>query len=65
VRIRVDYGRCSGHGMCEGIAEDIFKVRQDGQVHLLCDDVSEDRRSDVQEAVDVCPTQALRINDQT
>jgi ferredoxin len=41
----------------------VFEVGQDGQVHLLCEQVAEDRRSTMQEAVDECPTQALSISD--
>lgn len=64
MKIRVDYAKCSGHGLCEEIAEDVFEVGKDGQVHLLCEDVAEDRRSTMQEAVDECPTQALSISDE-
>jgi ferredoxin len=63
VKIRVDYRKCSGHGLCEGIAKDVFEVGQDRQVHLLREDLDEARRSDMQEAVDECPTQALSISD--
>ena len=64
MKIRVDYDKCSGHGLCEEIAEDVFEVREDGQVHLLCENVAEARRSVIQEAVDECPTQALSISDE-
>jgi ferredoxin len=61
MRIIVDTDQCTGHGICESLASDIFEVGSDGMVHLLIDDVSEDRRSIVESAVAECPTQSLRI----
>jgi ferredoxin len=61
MKINVDTDRCTGHGVCESIADDIFEVGDDGVVHLLVDEVSDDRRSDLESAVAECPTQALSI----
>jgi ferredoxin len=61
MRIQVDTDRCTGHGVCESIADDIFEVGEDGIVHLLVEDVGENRRGDVESAVAECPTQALSI----
>ena len=63
MRISVDYDKCSGHGMCEGIAEDVFEVTEDGVVRILMDPVPEDRRKEMEEAVEMCPTGALSIQD--
>ena len=32
MRIEVDLGKCTGHGICESIAEDVFEVSDDGTV---------------------------------
>lgn len=61
MKINVDLQRCTGHGFCEGIAEDIFEVKQEGWVELLVPDPGEDRRDEVEEAVEMCPTRALSI----
>lgn len=61
MKINVDTDRCTGHGVCESIADDIFEVGDDGIVHLLMPEVGEDRRADVESAVAECPTQALSI----
>jgi ferredoxin len=61
MRIQVDTDRCTGHGVCESIADDIFEVGEDGVVHLLVEGVDETRRADVESAVAECPTQALSI----
>jgi ferredoxin len=63
MRIVVDYDRCTGNGLCEGIAEDVFEVTDDGSLNLLMDTVPEDRREQMEEAVDMCPTRALSIQD--
>jgi ferredoxin len=63
MKIHVDLERCTGHGFCEGIAEDIFEVKPEGWVELIEPSPSEDRRDDVEEAVSVCPTRALSISD--
>ena len=63
MKITVDLTRCTGHGFCEGIAEDIFEVRADGVANLLQPTPSEDRRHDVEEAVTLCPTRALTMSD--
>lgn len=59
MRIIVDDTRCTGHGFCENIAEDIFDVQADGMTHLRQDIVGEDRRADIDEAIAACPTLAL------
>jgi ferredoxin len=61
VKISVDMTRCTGHGFCEALAEDVFEVRSDGVTHLLDDDPAESHREAVQEAVDTCPTRALSL----
>lgn len=64
MKITVDLERCTGHGFCEGIAEDIFEVRSDGVANLLQPSPAEDRRGEVEEAVELCPTRALTLSDE-
>ncbi len=63
MRIIVDLERCTGHGFCEGLAEDVFEVHADGVAHLLDESPGEDRREIVEEAVALCPTRALSIQE--
>lgn len=63
IHIVVDEDRCTGHGFCESIAEDIFEVRGDGMTHLLQQPISADRRSQLEEAVATCPTRALSLTE--
>ena len=34
MRVEVDLDKCTGHGICESIAEDVFEVQDDGTVHI-------------------------------
>ncbi len=63
MRIVVDPRRCTGLGMCESIAEDVFEVQNDGTLRLLIEDIDPARREEIQAAVDACPTEALKLVD--
>lgn len=61
MKIHTDTARCTGHGVCESLLPETFEVGDDGVVHVLTDNPSEDIRADLEEAVLECPTQALRL----
>ena len=61
MKIMVDRSKCAGLGLCEAVAPDIFEVDQGGELVLHDDAVTDDRRADVDDAVDGCPTQALSV----
>ena len=61
MRIVVDYSKCTGLGMCEAEAPDIFEVQDDGTLVLLDETPSEDQRAAAEAAVESCPTEALSI----
>ena len=61
MKVNVDTDRCTGHGVCESIADDVFEVGDDGIVHLLTEDLPEDLRANLESAVAECPTQALGL----
>jgi ferredoxin len=61
MKINVDTDKCTGHGVCESLAPEVFEVGDDGIVHLLITDLTEDMRSSLEEAVADCPTQALSL----
>ena len=63
MNIDVDYTRCTGHGLCELEAADVFEVGDDGLVQLLIDQPGEEYREQVESAVKVCPTVALSLRD--
>jgi ferredoxin len=63
-RIEVDTNRCQGTGVCEAIAPDFFEVRRDGAMHIIRPDVDPARLRLIEDAVDSCPTLALRLSDE-
>ena len=61
MKVSVDFAKCTGLGICESMAPNIFEVDDDGKLLLLKDDVTDDELQSVEEAVTGCPTEALRI----
>lgn len=63
MRVEVDLDKCTGHGICESIAEDVFEVQDDGTVRIDGSNRPESDRSRMQQAVTQCPAAALRLMD--
>jgi ferredoxin len=61
MKVTVDFTKCTGLGICESMAPNIFEVGHDGKLVLLKDDITDDELQSVEEAVAGCPTEALRI----
>lgn len=59
MKVRVDTTKCSGIGLCEMIAPDVFEIGEDGQSHVLAGAVP----SLAAKAVSNCPTGAIIIED--
>mgnify|MGYP002737494718 CR=1 FL=1 len=63
MRIVVDRTKCSSIGLCEATAPDIFEIGADGALNILMEEVPAERRIDLEQACENCPTQALSIED--
>jgi ferredoxin len=61
MKVAVDFNKCTGLGICESMAPDLFEVNDEGALVLLKEDISADELQSVEEAVAGCPTEALRI----
>ncbi|MBA0126824.1 ferredoxin [Haloechinothrix alba] len=61
MKVVVDYGKCTGLGICESLAPDVFEVNDDGELELKQSSVPEGQLEDVEAAVEGCPTEALRL----
>jgi ferredoxin len=61
MRVEVDLGKCTGHGICESIAEDVFEVQDGGSVVVLTKDRPESDQERMRKAVTQCPAAALRL----
>ena len=62
-RVEVDLDRCTGHGICESIAEDVFEVQDDGSVVILDATRPDGDLDRMRQAVTQCPVAALRLLD--
>ena len=63
MRVEVDLDKCTGHGICESIADDVFEVQDDGTVLIHDDERPKSDRVRMQQAVNQCPAAALRLAD--
>jgi len=61
MKITVDRVKCTGLGICESLAPNVFEVDDDGDLVLLTETVSDEDLEGVREAVAGCPTEALRL----
>jgi ferredoxin len=65
MHIEFDKDACIGSGICESIAEDVFQVGDGGLMTVVTDDVADERRNEIEQAVSRCPTGAIRIASKT
>jgi ferredoxin len=63
MRLVVDWNKCSGLGMCESLAPEVFELDDDGSLVVHAQEVPEGQENDVREAVAACPTEALSLLD--
>jgi ferredoxin len=61
MKVTVDFGKCTGLGICESAAPEFFEVNDEGVLELLKEDITDHELQSVEEAVAGCPTEALRI----
>jgi ferredoxin len=60
MKVAVDMNKCQDHGQCVFAAPDVFRLDDSGRLAYLSDP-GDALRADVEEAADVCPMQAIRI----
>ena len=61
MKVVVDLSVCSLHGLCVETAPEVFKIGDDGELHVLNETPPEGLRSKVDRAVRECPTGAISI----
>jgi ferredoxin len=60
MKVHVDMNLCQSHGECVFAAPDVFDLGDD-DVLVWKEDVDESQRAEVEQAVQVCPMAAIRI----
>jgi ferredoxin len=63
MRVVVDWDVCESNAICQGIAPEVFEVRDDDNLYLLIEQPDESLRPKIEEAVRMCPKQAISIED--
>jgi ferredoxin len=61
VKVKHTQGMCGGVEMCVELAPDYFEVDERGLIRVLHEDVPDEDLARVTEAVNECPTGALRL----
>lgn len=62
MRVQVDRGLCQSHGQCEFAAPTVFTINDDGDLEYD-EHPDEALRDAVESAADVCPMQAILVDD--
>jgi ferredoxin len=61
MKVIVDYDRCEGHGRCVLTAPEVFALREDDQSHVLIEHPGAELRPKIEQAVRLCPRQAISL----
>ena len=61
MRVVVDFDKCKSNALCMGAAPEVFEVRDDNFLYVLQEEPGEELRAKVEEAVRVCPQQAITL----
>ena len=61
MKVVVDVNVCNLHGLCVDTAPEVFKIGDDGVLHVLIEMPPESLRAKVDRAVRECPTGAISI----
>lgn len=61
MHIEVDHEACDGNALCVGAAPEVFRVDEDGSLHVLVESPGDELNDKVLEAELVCPTQAIVV----
>jgi ferredoxin len=63
MKVVVDFDRCESNAICMGIAPEVFEVRADDFLYVLQEHPAEELRPKMEEAVRLCPKQAISIEE--
>ena len=63
MRVRVDLDLCEAHGVCTGIAPDVFELDDDDVLTVLVPDPPAARWDEMRDAARRCPKQAIKLEE--
>lgn len=59
MNINVDQDKCLRCGMCTGIAMDVFEFDDEGNISPKNENITEENKGEVEEAIASCPVGAI------
>ena len=59
MKINIDQDKCLRCGMCTGIAMDIFEFDDDGNISVQEENINEENKDSVDDAISSCPVGAI------
>ncbi|MDA8197781.1 MAG: ferredoxin [Actinomycetota bacterium] len=71
MKLVVDLNKCADHGQCVFAAPDVFELDDRGELSFrrlakdiyVSGELDESLRNSIEEAADICPSQAIEIED--
>ena len=64
MKIVVDYDLCEANAVCMDVCPECFRVEEDDTLTVLMENPPESLRSKMEEAVRLCPRQAISLKDE-
>jgi len=61
VKVVVDYDLCEANAVCMDTCPEVFRVEEDDTLTILIEEPGENLRKKVEEAVRLCPRQAISL----
>jgi len=63
MKAKVVRDNCIGCGACQAIAPNVFEIDDEGLSKLLIEEIPEEDKEDVKDAIESCPTGAILENE--
>jgi ferredoxin len=63
MKVVVDFDLCESNAVCMDVAPEVFRVDDNDMLHILMESPPEALRKKVEEAVRLCPRQAISIKE--
>jgi ferredoxin len=63
MKVVVDFDLCEANAVCMDVAPEIFRVDDDDMLHILIESPPASLRKKLEDAVRLCPRQAIRIEE--
>ena len=61
MKIVIDYDLCEANAVCMDVCPEVFRVEEDDTLTILIERPGEELRAKVEEAVRLCPRQAISL----